>query len=68
MNKFMVIIHPEPFGGFWGEVPAIPGCYSQGETVDELLANFREAIAATIEVIREELYGNREGRPGACPT
>jgi predicted RNase H-like HicB family nuclease len=54
MNKFTVIIHPEPSGGFWGEVPAMPGCYSQGETVDELLANLREAIGVTLEVMREE--------------
>jgi predicted RNase H-like HicB family nuclease len=54
MSKFAVVIHPEPTGGFWGEVPALPGCYSQGETVDELLTNLREAIAVTLEVMREE--------------
>jgi len=54
MNKFAVVIHPEPSGGFWGEVPALPGCYSQGEPVDELLANLREAIGVTLEVMREE--------------
>ena len=40
--------------GYWGEVPALPGCYSQGETVDELLANLREAIAGVLEVMQEE--------------
>jgi predicted RNase H-like HicB family nuclease len=54
MNKFTVIVHPEPSGGFWGEVPALPGCYSQGETVDELLDNLREAIGVTLEVMQEE--------------
>jgi predicted RNase H-like HicB family nuclease len=54
MNKFAVVIHVEPEGGYWGEVPALPGCYSQGETVDELLANLREAIAGVLEVMREE--------------
>lgn len=54
MSKFAVVIHPEPAGGFWGEVPALPGCYSQGESVDELLVNLREAIAVTLEVMREE--------------
>ena len=48
------MIHPEASDGYWGEVPALPGCYSQGETVDELLANLREAIAGTLEVMREE--------------
>ena len=54
MSKFAVVIHSEPEGGYWGEVPALPGCYSQGETVDELLANLREAIAGVFEVIDEE--------------
>ena len=54
MGKFAVVIHAEPEGGFWAEVPALPGCYSQGETVDELLANLREAIAGVLEVIMEE--------------
>jgi len=54
MSKFAVVIHREPSGGFWGEVPTLPGCYSQGETVEELLANLREAINLTLEVMREE--------------
>jgi predicted RNase H-like HicB family nuclease len=54
MAKYAVIVHPEPSGGFWGEVPALPGCYSQGETVDELLGNLRDAIAGVVETMREE--------------
>jgi len=54
MSKFAVVVHTEPAGGYWGEVPALPGCYSQSETVDELLANLREAIAGVLEVMREE--------------
>lgn len=54
MSTFTVVIHEEPAGGFWGEVPALPGCYSQGETVDDLLANLREAISGVLEVLREE--------------
>ena len=54
MSKFAVVIHAEPAGGYWGEVPALPGCYSQGDTVDELLANLREAIAGVLEVMQEE--------------
>jgi predicted RNase H-like HicB family nuclease len=52
--KYAVVIHPEPTGGFWGEVPALPGCYSQGETTEELLENIREAIAGMLDVMREE--------------
>ena len=44
----------EPTGGFWAEVPALPGCYSQGENVDELMANIREAIAGVPEVLGEQ--------------
>lgn len=54
MSTYTVVIHEEPTGGFWGEVPALPGCYSQGETIDELLANLREAIAGVLEVMQEE--------------
>jgi predicted RNase H-like HicB family nuclease len=54
MSKYAAIIHVEPTGGFWGEVPALPGCYSQGETVEELTHNLREAIAAVLDVMRED--------------
>jgi predicted RNase H-like HicB family nuclease len=52
--KFKVVIHPEPEGGFWGEVPALPGCYSQAEMVPELMENLREAASGYLEVLREE--------------
>ncbi|HPY31659.1 MAG TPA: type II toxin-antitoxin system HicB family antitoxin [Verrucomicrobiota bacterium] len=52
--KFKVVVHPEPEGGFWGEVPALPGCYSQGETIEQLLVNLREAALGYLEVMREE--------------
>jgi predicted RNase H-like HicB family nuclease len=42
--KIKVIVHEADEGGFWGEVPAIPGCASQGETMDELVRNLHEAI------------------------
>jgi predicted RNase H-like HicB family nuclease len=54
MSKFDVVIHAEPEGGYWGEVPALPGCYSQGEAIDELLGNLREAIAGVLEVMQQE--------------
>ena len=41
-----VVVHEAEEGGFWAEVPALPGCVSQGETMEELLANIREAIQA----------------------
>ena len=54
MQNYAVVIHEDPDGGFWGEVPALPGCYSQGETVDELTHNIREAIAGVLEVLKEQ--------------
>jgi predicted RNase H-like HicB family nuclease len=39
-----VLIHEAEEGGYWAEVPALPGCVSQGETVDDVRANVREAI------------------------
>ena len=54
MRNYAVVIHEDPQGGFWAEVPALPGCYSQGETIDELKQNIREAIAGVLEVLKEE--------------
>jgi predicted RNase H-like HicB family nuclease len=48
--KVKVIIHEVPKGGYWAEVPAFPGCFSQGETKKEILANIREAIACHLDV------------------
>ena len=50
----LVVIHEEPGGGFWAEVPALPGCYSQGDSVAELMDKVGEAIAGVLEVLREE--------------
>ena len=38
------VIHEAEEGGFWAEVPAIPGCATQGDTMEELVANLREAV------------------------
>ena len=54
MDKFAVVIHEDPEGGFWAEVPALPGCYSQGETIDELMGNIREAITGVLEVMKDQ--------------
>ena len=42
--KIKAVVHEAEEGGLWAEVPAIPGCASQGETLDELKQNLREAI------------------------
>lgn len=43
------IVHPADEGGFWAEVPAMPGCVTQGETLDEVRANLKEAIVGWLE-------------------
>jgi len=48
--KIKVIVHPAEEGGFWAEVPAIPGCATQGETFEELLQNLYEAVEGCLSV------------------
>ena len=52
--EFSVIAHKAEEGGFWVEVPALPGCYSQGETLEEVLMNVKEATQLYLEVFLEE--------------
>ena len=44
-----VIIYAAEEGGYWVSCPSLPGCYSQGETFEETLANIKEAIDLWIE-------------------
>jgi predicted RNase H-like HicB family nuclease len=48
--KIKVVIHEAEEGGFWAEVPAIPGCATQGESFEELLQNLYEAIEGCLTV------------------
>ncbi|MDB6132821.1 MAG: hypothetical protein JWM59_1064 [Verrucomicrobiales bacterium] len=41
---FQAIIHEAEEGGLWAEVPGLPGCFTQGESLQELEANLHEAI------------------------
>ena len=43
-------MHPAEEGGFWAEVPGIPGCATQGETIEELLQNIHEAVEGCLSV------------------
>jgi predicted RNase H-like HicB family nuclease len=47
--KIKVIVHEAEEGGYWAEVPAIPGCATQGETMEELLCNLNEAIEGCLQ-------------------
>jgi predicted RNase H-like HicB family nuclease len=48
--KLKIVIHEAEEGGFWAEVPAIPGCATQGDTFEELLKNLYEAIEGCLSV------------------
>jgi len=52
--EFTVVLHPAEEGGYWVEVPSLPGCFSQGETVDKALTNIKEAIELHIRALRAE--------------
>jgi predicted RNase H-like HicB family nuclease len=48
--KLKVVVHEAEEGGYWAEVPAIPGCATQGETFEELLRNLYEAVEGCLAV------------------
>ena len=43
------VVHPSEEGGFWAEVPSLPGCVTQAESIEELRYNLREAIELWLE-------------------
>ena len=49
MSTYNVIVHSAEEGGYWAEVPDLPGCYTEADTLDELNANIREAISLYLE-------------------
>lgn len=51
--KLKVVIHPEQEGGFSVAVPALPGCYSSGESLDEALTNIRDAALGWLEAAND---------------
>ena len=49
------IVHPEPdAGGYSASIPALPGCHTQGETLDEVRANLREAAEGWLAVAHDD--------------
>ncbi|MBU4443922.1 type II toxin-antitoxin system HicB family antitoxin [bacterium] len=52
--KIKAIIHEAEEGGYWAEIPSIPGCATQGDSFEELLSNIYEAIEACLSVDIEE--------------
>ena len=61
--EYGVVVHTAQEGGYWAEVPALDGCFAQGESVDEALDDVRGAIASHLEALRE--FGADDAvRPG----
>jgi predicted RNase H-like HicB family nuclease len=48
--KLKVVIHEAEEGGFWAEVPSIPGCMTQGDSYKELIENLYDAIEGCLSV------------------
>ncbi|MEH2466983.1 type II toxin-antitoxin system HicB family antitoxin [Nostoc sp.] len=48
--KIRAIIHPAEEGGYWAEVPALIGCITEGDTIEEVTANLKDAIEGWLEV------------------
>jgi len=61
---FKVVLQPDPGGGYVISCPTLPGCYSQGDTIDEALKNIREAILLCIE----DMKAHREPVPDPSKT
>lgn len=52
--NYTILVHPAEEGGYWTEVPALSGCFSQGETVEEAIENTRDAIECYAAALRED--------------
>jgi len=54
MREFSVVIHDAEEGGYWAEVPALGGCFAQGESIEETLADMKGAIETHLEFLHDE--------------
>ncbi len=60
--KIKVVVHEAEEGGYWAQVPAIPGCATQGETFQELLQNIYEAVEGCLSVDIEPTQADGDGQ------
>ena len=60
--KIKVVVHQAEEGGYWAEVPSIPGCATQGETFEELLKNLYEAVEACLSVDVDDIPLSKKDR------
>jgi predicted RNase H-like HicB family nuclease len=52
--NYDVVIHTAEEGGFWAEVPALAGCYTQGESIEEVLTNAVDAIETHLDALKDD--------------
>ena len=52
--EYTIILHQAEEGGYWADVPALTGCFSQGETVEETIQNIKQAIESHLIALRAE--------------
>ena len=60
--KVKVVVHEAEEGGYWAEVPSIPGCATQGESFEELLENLYEAIEGCLSVDVQKIKMSKTDR------
>ena len=60
--KLKVVIHKAEEGGFWAEVPAIQGCATQGDTIEELIQNIYEAVEGCLSVDLKDITLTKEDK------
>jgi len=60
--KLKVVIHEADEGGYWAEVPSIPGCVTQGDSFDELLSNIYEAVEGCLSVDVQDIVVSKNDK------
>jgi predicted RNase H-like HicB family nuclease len=60
MGEYIIVIHAAEEDGYWAELPALGGCYVQGESIDEILGDAPDAIASHLEALNA--FGESPGR------
>jgi len=60
--KLKVVVHEAEEGGYWAEVPSIPGCATQGDSFDELLSNIYEAVEGCLSVDVQDISVSKKDK------
>lgn len=52
--EYVIVIHTAEEGGYWAEFPALPGCFTQGETIEEVLERAPDAVGSHLDALRDD--------------